>query len=181
MLVVNLFGSPGTGKSTGAAYIFSQLKMQGINTELVTEFAKDKVWEESKEVFNNQIYIFGKQSFRLSKLKNKVDVVITDSPLPLSIIYNNDENTQTELSNLVWKVFNSYSNLNIFLTRVKPYHPEGRFQTEEESDKIANNLLYFLKNNKVIFLKENADLQGYNNIVNHITRCLSVLNNKKED
>ena len=45
MLVVNLFGAPGAGKSTGAAYIFSQLKMAGINAELVTEFAKDKVWE----------------------------------------------------------------------------------------------------------------------------------------
>ena len=60
MLVVNLFGAPGAGKSTGAAYIFSKLKMAGINAELVTEFAKDKVWEESKAVFQNQAYIFGK-------------------------------------------------------------------------------------------------------------------------
>ena len=29
MLVVNLFGAPGSGKSTGAAYIFSQLKIAG--------------------------------------------------------------------------------------------------------------------------------------------------------
>ena len=49
----SLFGAPGAGKSTGAAYIFSQLKMAGINAELVTEFAKDKVWEESKAVFQN--------------------------------------------------------------------------------------------------------------------------------
>ena len=80
MILVNLFGSPGTGKSTGAAYIFSQLKMRGINAELVTEFAKDKVWEESKAVFNNQAYIFGKQYFRISRCADKVDVVITDSP-----------------------------------------------------------------------------------------------------
>ena len=53
MILVNLFGAPGAGKSTGAAYIFSQLKMNGINAELVTEFAKDKVWEGSTEVFNN--------------------------------------------------------------------------------------------------------------------------------
>lgn len=43
MLVVNMFGAPGAGKSTGAAYIFSKLKMAGVNAELVTEFAKDKV------------------------------------------------------------------------------------------------------------------------------------------
>lgn len=52
-IIVNLCGSPGVGKSTGAAYIFSQLKMRGINCELVTEFAKDKVWEESHAVFEN--------------------------------------------------------------------------------------------------------------------------------
>ena len=50
MIVVNLFGAPGAGKSTGAAYIFAMLKMAGINAELVTEFAKDKVYEETKEV-----------------------------------------------------------------------------------------------------------------------------------
>lgn len=60
MIVVNLFGTPGSGKSTGAAYIFSQLKMAGINAELVTEFAKDKVWENNEEVFKNQAYMFGK-------------------------------------------------------------------------------------------------------------------------
>lgn len=51
MLVVNLFGVPGAWKSTGAAHVFSQLKMKGINAELITEFAKDKVWENNTEVF----------------------------------------------------------------------------------------------------------------------------------
>lgn len=79
-LVVNLFGTPGAGKSTGAAYIFSELKMRGINAELVTEFAKDKVWENNDEVFKNQAYIFGKQSYKMSRCRDKVDVIITDSP-----------------------------------------------------------------------------------------------------
>ena len=58
-LVVNLFGVPGAGKSTGAAYIFSCIKMAGINAELITEYAKDKVWERNDEAFRNQAYIFG--------------------------------------------------------------------------------------------------------------------------
>ena len=109
MILVNLFGSPGTGKSTGAAYIFSQLKMRGINAELVTEFAKDKVWEESKAVFNNQAYIFGKQYFRISRCADKVDVVITDSPLLLSLVYNNDPVLGEDFNNVVRKVMNSYN------------------------------------------------------------------------
>ena len=46
-LVVNLFAGPGTGKSTAAAQIFQALKWQRFSCELVTEFAKEKVWEES--------------------------------------------------------------------------------------------------------------------------------------
>lgn len=52
-LVVNLFGEPGAGKSTGAAYVFAMLKMAGVDAELVTEYAKDKVWESNTEVFKN--------------------------------------------------------------------------------------------------------------------------------
>ena len=88
MIIVNLFGVPGAGKSTGAAYIFSQLKMKGINAELITEFAKDKVWENNEKVFKNQLYLFGKQSFRISRVQDEVDVIVTDSPLLLSILYN---------------------------------------------------------------------------------------------
>ena len=49
-IVVNLFAGPGAGKSTGATYIFSKLKMLGIDAEYVSEFAKDKVWEENERV-----------------------------------------------------------------------------------------------------------------------------------
>lgn len=112
MLVVNLFGAPGAGKSTGAAYIFSRMKLAGINAELVTEFAKDKVWEESKAVFENQAYIFGKQYFRISRVQGKVDVVITDSPILLSPFYTNDPVLGDEFDKLVTKVFNSYDSLS---------------------------------------------------------------------
>ena len=94
MILVNLFGAPGAGKSTGAAYIFSRLKMAGVNAELVTEFAKDKVWEENKAVFKNQAYIFGKQYFKISRCADKVDVVIDggDGGLVPSTIVDCTEN-----------------------------------------------------------------------------------------
>ena len=60
-IVVNLFGAPGSGKSTGAAFIFSQLKMKNVNCELITEYAKDKTWENNAAALECQEYIFGKQ------------------------------------------------------------------------------------------------------------------------
>lgn len=172
MILVNLFGAPGAGKSTGAAYIFSQLKMRGVNAELVTEFAKDKVWEESKAVFNNQAYIFGKQYFRISRCADKVDVVITDSPLLLSVIYNNDPVLGEEFNEVVRKVMNNYNCMNYYLTRTKKYNPIGRFQTEAESDEIADEIHQLLVRENLLFNETTGDIEGYDNIVNDILNIL---------
>lgn len=174
MLVVNLFAGPGTGKSTGMAYIFSKLKMKGINAEIASEFAKDKVWEDSKEVFNSQIYIFGKQNFKLSRLKNKVDVVITDSPILLSMIYSreNEKEYKDELDNLVLKVFNTYNNYNVFLNRVKEYHQEGRFQNESEAKVIDEKVKSLLVNKNIQFDIFDGSIDGYDKIVERIETIL---------
>ena len=167
-LIVNLFGVPGAGKSTGAAYIFAQLKMRGINAELVTEFAKDKVWEENTEVFKNQAYIFGKQSFRLSRCRDKVDVIITDSPLPLSIFYNNDPTLTENFNKTVMDVFNSYENKIYLLLRVKPYNPSGRHQTEEESNALARPIKNLLENRNIKYAAVGGHKEGYDCIIEDI-------------
>jgi hypothetical protein len=174
MLVVNLFGVPSAGKSTGAAYIFSKLKMNGINAELITEFAKDKVWENSEEVFKNQAYIFGKQSFKLSRVKNKVEVAITDSPLPLSIFYNSDEVLGRDFNNVVMNVFKSYDNMNYLLLRDKPYNPIGRLQTEEESNALVEPMLNLLKNNHIYYNTKKGNIEDYDLIVEEILKKLKV-------
>lgn len=165
-LVVNLFGGPGTGKSTGAAYIFSKLKMLGVDAELVTEFAKDKVWEEDKEVFNNQTYILGKQSFRISRCYGKVDVIITDSPLALSAEYGKDLDEAEEIKALSMALHKKYNRVDIFLNRVKPYNPNGRNQTEDEAKDIDNNLKNLLRELcGGLYYTFNGDEDGYNHII----------------
>lgn len=177
-LVVNLFGVPGSGKSTGAAYIFAMLKMNGINAELVTEYAKDKVWEENNEVFRNQAYLFGKQSYRLSRLDGKVDVIVTDSPLPLSIFYNEDSRLNETFNQSVMDVFNSYRNINFLLRRTKPYNPAGRRQTEEESDNLGKPIIELLNIRHIRYEEENGDLDGYETIVHKIMEIVSPKSNK---
>ena len=165
MIVVNLFGVPGAGKSTGAAYIFALLKMSGINAELITEFAKEKVWENNTEVFKNQAYLFGKQSYRISRCKNKVDVIVTDSPLPLSIFYNNDATLGEDFDRTVMNVFNSYNNLNYLILRVKPYNPKGRHQTEEESNELKQPMVNLLRDVGVDYTEIEGNRAGYEKIV----------------
>ena len=172
MLVVNLFGAPGAGKSTGAAYIFSRLKMAGINAELVTEFAKDKVWEGSKAAFQNQAYIFGEQYFRISRLQDQVEVVVTDSPILLSGFYKEGPVLGEEFDAMVSKVSDSYDSMNFFINRVKPFNESGRRHSEDDSDRIAAELVEFLGAHGVSCEYHNGDVDGYEMIIDTVLRRL---------
>lgn len=174
-IIVNLYGAPGAGKSTGAAYIFYKLKQCGLNVELVTEYAKDKVWEAHDEVFKDQCYIFGHQHFRISRLINKVSVIITDSPLMLGAYYS-PEIYKKELTALALKSFPENKNINYFIKRVKPYNPKGRFQTEEESDNVSKELLTFLSDCGVKVNDVLGNEDGYNSIVANILESLEASN-----
>ena len=116
--VINLIGSPGTGKSTIAAELFAKMKWLGFDVELVSEYAKELVWEQRHETFKNELYLFAKQHHRLFRLKGKVKFIITDRPLILSLFYNGKYGDGSEnFKNLVLEEVNKFDNVNIFLHR----------------------------------------------------------------
>jgi len=136
--VVNLFAGPGAGKSTFCAGVFASLKWLGVNCEMALEYAKDMVWQQSFDVLNNQLYVFGKQQNRLFRLNGKVDVIITDSPLINSLIYDAQKREQTRAAfvEMVLAEHWSYDNLNFFIERRKRYNPIGRLQTKTEAEQL---------------------------------------------
>ena len=175
-LVVNFFGSPSSGKSTGSAYVFSELKMHGIECELVREYAKDKVWEKNTKIFGNQPYIIGKQYHRMYILEGEVDVMITDSPILLPVLYNTRECIRTEvLEQLALDMFKSYDNLNYLLVRNKPYNENGRNQTEEEADQIHNQIVDLLARNYIGYSEIIGDDLGYDKVVVDVLEELGVM------
>jgi len=133
-LVVNLFGGPGTGKSTLSANIFSELKMRGVDVEMAPEYVKEVVWEESYKKISNQLYIFGKQHNRIFRLCNKVEVIITDSPLLNSIVYYKGQNPY--FKDLVLEEYRSMNNISFYLDRNFDYVQNGRMQNLEEAKKV---------------------------------------------
>jgi hypothetical protein len=175
-IVVNLTGAPGAGKSTGAATIFAELKKLGINAELVTEFAKDKTWEHNTTALNCQEYVFGKQSYRLCRCRDDVDVIVTDSPLPLGLIYNTNPALDFHFTEVVMNVFNTYENINFFINRVKPYNSKGRNQTAEESDQLSIDIKELYKKLNIDYIEINGDNEGYDSAVNIVKACLKLSN-----
>lgn len=135
VIIVNLFSGPGAGKSTTAAGLFHKLKINGVNCELVTEFAKHITWKEDLNTLKNQIYVFAKQHDRMFHLKDKVDVIITDSPLIMGLSYCDWDIIPKSFEQLVVDEFNKDDalNINVFINRVKEYNPSGRNQTEDEA------------------------------------------------
>jgi hypothetical protein len=148
MRVINLFGAPGTGKSTTAAGLFFQLKWRGLKVELVGEYAKDVVWEERHNVLEDQLYILAKQWRRIHRLRGQVDYAIVDSPIALSHVYSarqDDITNSSEFWTMVDQVFKSFDNVNYLLERTKTYHRYGRAHTEEEANQLQKEIEAMLK------------------------------------
>ena len=147
-IVINLFGAPGAGKSQTMAGIFSQLKAHGIDCEQAPEFVKEMVWADRMDETRDQTYIFAKQNHRLFRLNGRVDIIITDAPLLQSLYYGKDD---AEFVRFVKHTASGYTNFNYFLNRIKAYNPNGRYQTEEESDALGKKLRSILIENEVHF------------------------------
>jgi len=148
LIVVNLWGGPGCGKSTTASGLFSLMKMRGHKVELVTEYAKELTYDNNWPMLDKQELIFPEQYRRQQRLLGQVDYVISDSPLPLNIVYaRNDLKTDYKFWNMVVDGFDEFNNFNILLKRVKPYSHYGRKETDiqaVEIDKECEDLLTYI-------------------------------------
>jgi len=154
LTVINCFGGPGTGKSTTAAGLFFLLKVGYHESELALEYAKYLVWSKRVGVFDEQNYIFAKQTHRLHILKDQVDYAVTDCPLLLASVYGS--HLSQSFQDYVAETFNSYENVNIYLNRVKDFRPKGRFQDEAGADEISVKVKKLMIDLKIPFTEIDA-------------------------
>lgn len=164
--VVNLFAGPGSGKSTMASGLFYHLKTNGYVAELAHEFAKDLTWENRQLALSNQVYLFGKQYHKLFRLKDKVDFIITDSPLALCLVYGKYE--PFKFHDCVLEYHRKFNNLNVFIQRVKPYSEAGRSQTLDEAREIDKEILLMLDHYDIPYITVRGDAGGIDQILDMV-------------
>jgi len=153
-LHINIFGAPGSGKSTMRSILFYELKKRQLKVEEVVEVAKDDTYNERFKDLGDQIQMFGKQHHPHFILDGLVDFIITDSPFVIGFTYMTDDLPyKEELKNLMIKVNNSYKTLNFFLDRNHEYQTFGRNQTEKESDEKAKEILNFLDEYNIDYIR----------------------------
>lgn len=152
-IVVNLFAGPGAGKTTCAWAIASELKKRNIETEYVAEYAKELVWDNRTDLLDgsieNQTSLYEEQNRRVQRLIGKVDVVVTDSPAILSLIYIKEKNADFE--SVALGDFRQQQNFNLFINRGKEFQQAGRVHNLEQSVQIDNEIKGFLREKHIYF------------------------------
>lgn len=156
---INLFGGPGSGKSSTALDVCRNFKRISAinphiqNVELVQEYVKGWAYERRTPQSFDQIYIFAKQMRREDVLLrfDEVDVTVTDSPIFLSYCYGKKYEVPgyEALLPIIDKFEEKYPSLNIFIDRGnKAYVQKGRYQTEAEARELDSFILANLENYK---------------------------------
>jgi hypothetical protein len=177
-IVVNCIGGPGVGKSFLAMDITKYLKRVGIQCELAEEYAKRLAWEGNRQALADQLNVFSGQAYLQELLRDKVEVIVTDSPLILSCIYNADRTSPT-FKRLVMERFNSYHNLTYFVQRSLPFDPSGRIHNLEESKKIDVEIERLLVEHEIPFQRVFPGEYSLDIIVNEILMCKKELIKKE--
>lgn len=172
MRKINFYGGPGSGKSTVAALLYSELKVLQYRTELVREFAKDLVYQGMdlrKSDYNLQLIIFAEQLRREILLSEHVDFIICDSPLFLNAYYAKEDHLLK-----VAKDNNHKKDIHIWIERDPNEHfeSEGRSHNEKQSKKIDSEMKKFLTEVcglELLIVKGTAkEKSGF--IINHIIK-----------
>ena len=144
---INFYGGPGCSKSTIATGIFSELKKLSFDIEYVSEYIK--TWAHQKRVPKDfdQLYIFGKQLYKESRILPHVKYVITDSPVLLNVAYAKKYGCSYahQCLNIGLQFEDKYPAINIFLDRTGlPYIEQGRYENLEEAkvmDEYINQMM----------------------------------------
>lgn len=169
MKVINLFGGPGVGKSTTAYGLSFFMKLEGLDIELINEYAKDMVWEGRHNVLSDQCYILAKQRRKVLRLENQVEWVVADSPFILGLVY--DQKKRVTFEPYVMELWNEFENVNYYLTRNVPYVEIGRVQTEDEAKEIDEDVLNMLNRVGVPFKTVTGGTKAIGAILDDLGLC----------
>ena len=121
--------------------------------------------------------MFSEQFYRVWRLQNQVDVIITDSPMLLSIYYNKLQKEENKLPEelidpLILYLHNQYENLNYFIKRSHRYEQKGRKHTEQESIDIEQDMLKLYKDLGIEYKETHCSEAMANLIVSDIKKKL---------
>ncbi|MBR3425322.1 MAG: toprim domain-containing protein, partial [Neisseriaceae bacterium] len=166
-LLINVYGSPATGKSYTAEHLAAVLRDAGIECELVTEYATELIHQGRTDELKDQVFVTGEQLRREQAALNHANIVITDSPTALGIIYA-PEHQKAALHDIAAQS-DKIPHINIFLRHdyesLATFSMNGRIHDKEQSLAIQEQLIELLKGKERIHHQRAIPFEE---LINHI-------------
>lgn len=153
-IIINAFGGPGSGKSTACMEICAGLKKMGYSAEYVQEYAKDLIYDNQMDLLDgserNQFLILAEQLKRMDFYYGKVDFIVTDSPILLNGIYNQE--LTPAYNEMIQNLHSQYKNFCFFVKRdPESFEQSGRIHNLDESIHKDHEIMDMLKQNNIFF------------------------------
>ena len=158
MKVINFFGSSGVGKSTHSLRLATYFKETRQRVEYVPEYPKYLVYSQHNRMLMDQFKIFAEQRHYIDILRDHaVNYAVVDSPLLLGLLYGEKYGTVNEdFAKVIVNEFNTFDNVNFFVTRTVPFDEVGRVESMEESDEDSNLLRELLNIHNINYVEINT-------------------------
>jgi predicted ATPase len=156
MILINLCGGPGCGKTTLSYYLAYRLKKAGFRTELVGESAREHhIYNTPPDrvaapLLDNQVLLAGQQFERTLRLKrHNFEVAISDSPMEQGLLYCATHPYFEGLKKTVYATAKYFETYNVFINpRPGSYDPESRVQKTEAEARAHDKTVRKLMKNK---------------------------------
>lgn len=148
-LIVNLFAGPNAGKTTLASRLFSEINIAKPFGESfwVQEYAKELVLQKRYDLLADQAHVTTEQCRRIEVLAGNVDIIVTDSPVLLGLVYSSEEHlekTKEIIHSLSEKI--DVESVNFFIERIgRNFDQRGRLGTVDDAIQKDNEIKEMLK------------------------------------
>jgi hypothetical protein len=172
--IINLFAGPGTGKTSIAAGVLYELKKRHISCDAPYEFPKVLAWDDNQSAIKDQLYVLANQHRGIVQSFGKVEYIVMDSPILLSLIYKNYYNGTEYPSSLYTEFFDKmvlgihsqYENLNIVLKRgMGVFNKTERYQDLGQSIELDYMIVTTLDKNEIPYIELEVDENTVNRIL----------------
>lgn len=183
-IVVNLFGGPGTGKSRIALELAGRLKGKGMDVEYVDEWIKKAAWLGYHDLFNQPDMIAANQRRKLETVKDHCSIVITDSPLVITVPYAQHYVTdwpQKPFQEMILSLFSTYNNYNVWVDRdPRIFKQTGRRETLDQATTLDAVIRKFINEHVIVdlFCTNTAGVveEIEDNLISHATGIFKYAN-----
>lgn len=156
MILINLCGGPGAGKTTLSYYLAYRLKKAGVRTELVGESAREHhIYNTPPDrvaapLLDNQVLLAGQQFERTIRLqRHNFEAAVSDSPMEQGLLYCADHPYFENLKGVIDDTAKYFETYNVWINpRPGCYDPESRVQRTEAEARAHDKTVRKLMKNK---------------------------------